>query len=240
MKIHPEKRVLEGPHSRWEELIFVFKVMSEFIRGFRALHFVGPCVTVFGSARIPEGHEYYKLTEEVGSKLVDLGFTVMSGGGGGLMEAANKGAKLDGGRSVACNIMLPKEQVHNQYLDSWITLRYFFVRKVLLFKYSYAFIAMPGGVGTLDELFEAITLIQTKKIERFPVVLMGVEYWKSIGYLFDSMVGEGTISKEDKDLLLITDSVEEVMQHLKEHALNKFIKQTNVTPKPSIWLNEKL
>ncbi|MBL7975114.1 MAG: TIGR00730 family Rossman fold protein [Candidatus Kapabacteria bacterium] len=239
MKNHQEQRALEGPHSRWEELTFVFRVMMEFIRGFRTLHFVGPCVTVFGSARIPEEHEYYILTEKVGAQLVELGFTVMTGGGGGLMEAANKGAKLAGGRSVACNIVLPKEQVQNQYLDSWITLRYFFVRKVLLFKYSYAFIAMPGGVGTMDELFEAITLIQTKKIERFPVILMGAEYWKNIGELFEQMIAEGTISTEDRDLLLITDSVEEAMEHLRVHALKKFMLKRSITLEPTTWLNEK-
>jgi uncharacterized protein (TIGR00730 family) len=146
------------------ELIRVLRIMVEFVRGFRALHFVGPCVTVFGSARFKEDHPYYALGREVGRELARAGFTVMTGGGPGIMEAANRGAKEVGGRSVGCNIELPAEQKPNQYLDRFITFHHFFVRKVMLVKYSYAFVALPGGFGTLDEIFETATLVQTGKI----------------------------------------------------------------------------
>jgi len=151
--------------------------MAEFIRGFRALHFVGPCVTVFGSARFKDDHPYYILARDVGSGLSRLGFTVMTGGGPGIMEAANRGAKESGGISIGCNIRLPKEQLPNPYLDRFVVFRYFFVRKVMLIKYSYAFVVLPGGFGTMDELFEAMTLIQTGKIRNFPVVLMGRNFY---------------------------------------------------------------
>ncbi|MBF8303286.1 MAG: Cytokinin riboside 5'-monophosphate phosphoribohydrolase, partial [Candidatus Dadabacteria bacterium] len=159
-----DRYFLEGPRSRIQEFFFTIRVLLEFIKGFRVLHFVGPCVTVFGSARLKEDHPYYQLARNVGGRLVKLGFTVMTGGGPGIMEAANRGAKEAGGISVGCNITLPIEQKPNTYLDKWVTFNHFFVRKVLLVKYSYAFVVMPGGVGTLDELFEVITLIQTKKI----------------------------------------------------------------------------
>jgi hypothetical protein len=200
----------------------VFRIMRELLRGFRALHFVGPCVTVFGSARFKEDHPYYALARDVGSRLAKIGFTVMTGGGPGIMEAANRGAREAGGRSVGCNIVLPTEQKPNPYLDRWVTLRYFFVRKVMLVKYSYAFVVMPGGVGTLDELFEATVLIQTKKILSFPVVLMGKEYWASLEDLLRQMVAAGTIGQSDLDLLLLTDSVDEAMQHIEKHAVEDF------------------
>lgn len=171
-----EIKFLEGPQSRWKELKFAFKVFAEFIRGYRQLAFVGPCVTIFGSARFHPGDKYYELTEKVGAEVAKMGFTVLTGGGPGLMEAANKGAKEVGGRSVGCNIILPHEQKPNPYLDRWVNIRYFFVRKTLLIKYSYAFICMPGGFGTLDELFEAITLIQTKKNQRLSCYC----FWKRI------------------------------------------------------------
>jgi uncharacterized protein (TIGR00725 family) len=145
-----DERLLEGPHSRSRELLLVLRAVADFLRGFRALHFVGPCVTIFGSARFHEGHPYYALGRDVGRRIAELGFTVMTGGGPGLMEAANRGAKDAGGRSVGCNITLPLEQAPNRYLDGWVTCRHFFVRKVLLFKYSYAFVALPGGVGTIE------------------------------------------------------------------------------------------
>src|SRR6266850_6078740 len=151
--------------------------MADFLRGFRVLHFVGPCVAVFGSARIKAGSPDYELARKIGAGLSRMGFTVMTGGGPGLMEAANRGAKEAGGRSVGCNILLPTEQTPNSYVDRMVTFRYFFVRKVMLVKYSYAFVVLPGGFGTIDELFEALTLIQTRKILDFPVVLMGVDYW---------------------------------------------------------------
>ena len=175
-----EIKFLEGPQSRWREFKFAWKVLFEFIRGYRSLAFVGPCVTIFGSARYDEGHKYYELTQKVGAEVAKLGFTVMTGGGPGLMEAANRGAKEVNGRSVGCNIVLPHEQDPNPYLDKWVNIRYFFVRKTLLIKYSYAFICMPGGFGTLDELFESITLFQTKKIKDFPVIVMGNEFHKKI------------------------------------------------------------
>jgi uncharacterized protein (TIGR00730 family) len=215
-----EDRVfLEGPHSRLRELLILFRASRDFIRGFRALHFVGPCVTVFGSARFGEGHPYYDLAQRVGAALARLGVTTMTGGGPGLMAAANRGAKEAGGYSIGCNIELPAEQVHNPWLDRWVTFRYFFVRKVMLVKYSYAFVVLPGGFGTMDELFEAMTLVQTRKIEAFPVVLMGTDYWAPLlDFLRGTLVRQGTISAEDLDLLTPTDSPEE-MAHVVYRAL---------------------
>jgi len=222
-KEQPEERYfLEGPKGRGRELSSVLKIGWELIRGFRMLHFVGPCVTVFGSARFKEDHPFYELARKVGSRLAGLGFTVMTGGGPGIMEAANRGAKEAGGVSVGCNIVLPMEQKLNAYLDRKLTFNYFFVRKVMLVKYSYAFVVMPGGVGTMDELFEAVTLIQTKKIESFPVVLMGKEYWAPLVALMREMVEVGTISRTDLDLLLLTDSVDEAMAHIEKHAVEHF------------------
>src|SRR5437867_7096464 len=163
---------LEGARSRFAEFFTLLRVMRDFLRGFRTLHFVGPCVTVFGSARIQRDDPHYELARKMGAAIARLGFTVMTGGGPGIMEAANRGAKEAGGRSIGCNIQLPKEQKRNPYVDQWITFRHFFVRKVMLVKYSYAFIALPGGFGTLDEIFETATLIQTAKIRSFPLVLM--------------------------------------------------------------------
>src|SRR6201993_4129292 len=171
-----EIQFLEGPQSYWKEFVFSLKVLKEFIKGFRTLHFSGPCVTVFGSARFKEGHPYYQKARELSGEIAKLGFTIMTGGGPGIMEAANRGAKEVGGRSVGCNIELPFEQSSNVYLDRCIRLHYFFVRKALLVKYSYAFVVMPGGVGTLDEFFEALTLLQTGKIKNFPMVIMGTDY----------------------------------------------------------------
>ena len=171
---------LEGPRSRFAEFFTLLRVMRDFLRGFRTLHFVGPCVTVFGSARIQRDDPHYELAMKMGAAIARLGFTVMTGGGPGIMEAANRGAKEAGGRSVGCTIELPSEQPANAYLDRCVRLHYFFVRKTLLVKYSYAFIVMPGGAGTLDELFEALTLIQTAKIKNFPVVIMGTDYWKEL------------------------------------------------------------
>ena len=202
-------RFLAGPQRRLEELLRAARIFCEFVRGFRALHFIGPCVTVFGSARFGEQHPYYRLARATGAELARAGFTVMTGGGPGVMEAANRGAREAGGRSVGCNIRLPREQQPNPYLDQWITFRYFFVRKVMLVKYSYAFIALPGGFGTLDEIFEAATLIQTQKIREFPVVLMGKDYWRPLlEFLAEHMVREGTIDRSDLDRLIVTDSAE--------------------------------
>jgi uncharacterized protein (TIGR00730 family) len=192
------------------------------VRGFRALHFVGPCVTVFGSARFTEEHPFYALARQIGGRLAEMGFTVMTGAGPGIMEAANRGAREAGGFSVGCNIALPQEQKVNAYVDRSVTFRHFFVRKVMLVKYSYAFVVMPGGVGTLDELFEALTLIQTKKIADFPLVLMGREYWKLLMDLLERMVAAGTVSREDLRLLLVTDSVEDAMKHIETNAVEHF------------------
>ena len=198
-------RFLAGPQRRIEELLRAFRIFSEFIRGFRALHFIGPCVTVFGSARFGEDHPYYRLARQTGAELATAGFTVMTGGGPGIMAAANRGARDVGGRSIGCNIKLPREQKPNPYLDKWITFRYFFVRKVMLVKYSYAFIALPGGFGTLDEIFETATLIQTLKIREFPVVLIGREFWRPLlAFLSERMVKEGTIDQSDLDRLIVT------------------------------------
>jgi uncharacterized protein (TIGR00730 family) len=179
-------------------------------------------VTVFGSARFGEGHPYYPIARDVGRRMAKLGFTVMTGGGPGLMEAANRGAKDEGGRSVGCNIELPHEQSANAYLDHDVTCHYFFVRKVLLFKYSYAFIGLPGGLGTLDELCEALTLIQTGKIQNYPVVLIGTEYWTPFISLLKEMVDEGAISATDLELLKVTDDIDEVVQHVESHTVGSF------------------
>lgn len=213
--LHDERNLLEGPRSRWAELMRVFRIAGEFIRGFRALHFQGPCITVFGSARFAEDHPYYVKAREIGAAAAQHGFTVMTGGGPGIMEAANRGAKDVGGRSVGCNIILPKEQSENPYLDQMILFRYFFVRKVMLVKYSQAFIIMPGGYGTLDEAFEAMTLIQTGKVFNFPVIFVGVDFWKPMfDFLRNTLQANRTIEQHDITRLVLTDDVDEVMRHL--------------------------
>lgn len=218
-----EIRFLEGPQTRRFELMRTIRIAVEFIRGFRALHFLGPCVTVFGSARFPEDHPYYTMARAVGARLADAGFTVMTGGGPGIMEAANRGAKDVGGKSVGCNIELPLEQKHNPYLDKWVTFRYFFVRKVMLVKYSYAFVVLPGGFGTLDEVFETLTLVQTRKIDHFPIVLMGSDYWKPlIEFINRDMIRAGTISPGDPELLLVTDIPEDAAAHVRAAAMSRF------------------
>jgi uncharacterized protein (TIGR00730 family) len=234
-----DRYFLEGPHTRFKEFVILMRAASDFIRGFRVLHFVGPCVTVFGSARFRAGHKYYELGREVGAAVAGLGFTVMTGGGPGVMEAANRGAREAGGRSVGCNIVLAHEQEPNRYLDKHVTCHYFFVRKVLLFKYSYAFVVLPGGLGTLDELTEALTLIQTGKIKQFPVVLMGVEYWKPFTQLLKDMVANGTVSVTDLDLFLVTDSVPEAIAHIDHHAIRRFGLTRRKGPMPRRWLWEE-
>lgn len=233
-----EIRFLEGPQKRWSDFKFTFNVMLEFIRGFRALHFVGPCVTVFGSARFKEGHPAYEKAKVLSGRIAKLGFTIMTGGGPGIMEAANRGAKEVGGRSVGCNIVLPKEQSPNPYLDKWVNIRYFFVRKNLLIKYSYAFVVMPGGFGTLDEYFETLTLIQTRKVSDFPIVIFDKEYHKDIIEHIEKMKAAGTISADDMKLCLFTDSIDEATKHIQDA-----ISQFGLTPAPlkgpSRWLFEK-
>jgi uncharacterized protein (TIGR00730 family) len=234
-----EAYFLEGPRSRKKEFWFGLKIVMEFIRGFRALHFVGPCVTVFGSARFKEDHPAYTLARDVGKGLAKLGFTVMTGGGPGIMEAANRGAKEAGGKSVGCNIVLPFEQSANPYLDKWVNIRYFFVRKVLLTKYSFAFVVMPGGMGTLDEFFEALTLLQTGKVERFPVVLMDTKYHAKLYEYIQQMAQEGTIHTEDLNLFLFTDSVQEAMDHIEKNAIDQFGLRKKKKFTRFSWLGER-
>lgn len=226
---------LKGPRGRVKEFFFSFKVLFEFIKGFRKLHFVGPCISIFGSARFKEDHEYYKLGREMGARVSKMGFTVMTGGGPGIMEAANRGAKDVDGKSVGCNIELPFEQDPNPYLDHWVNIKYFFVRKVLLFKYSYGFVILPGGFGTIDEMFEALTLIQTQKTMKFPVVLMGTKYWKDIIEQVEIMELQKTISEHDDELIFITDSVDEAIAHLEKNIdeIGKLFQ-----PKRKWWLGE--
>jgi uncharacterized protein (TIGR00730 family) len=210
------------------------------MRGFRALHFVGPCVTVFGSARFREGHPYYALTREVGARLAHEGFTVMTGGGPGLMEAANRGAKEAGGYSVGANIELPHEQEPNAYLDRWVEFRYFFVRKLMLVKYSYAFVAMPGGFGTLDEIFETAVLVQTGKIKQFPLVLLGVSYWQPlIDFIRNRLIAERTIDPMDLDRWIVTDSPREAVDLIRERALGQFGLKYRPAPKARRLLGER-
>lgn len=216
-------RFLEGPQPRGFELWHAVQIFAEFIRGFRALHFVGPCVTVFGSARFAETHRYYAMGRAVGARLARAGFTVMTGGGPGIMEAANRGAREVGGRSIGCNIELPHEQRPNAYLDRWVTFRHFFIRKVMLVKYSYAFVALPGGLGTLDEVFETATLIQTGKIRQFPLILMGRDHWvPMLAFLRDRLVAERTVDPEDVERFIVTDSPEEAVELITQTALARF------------------
>jgi uncharacterized protein (TIGR00730 family) len=221
---------LEGPKPRLHELNFAWKVFREFIKGFRTLHFVGPCVTVFGSARFTEENIYYQGAREFGKRIAQLGFTTITGGGPGIMEAANRGAFEANGQSVGCNIKLPFEQKLNPYVNTSITFEHFFVRKVMLVKYSYAFIIMPGGFGTMDEFFETITLIQTKTMEQFPIILFGKEYYADLMKTIEGMVGNGTISAEDVKLVLLTDDYDEAMAHIKS-----FVEKNLVKPKRKLW-----
>ncbi len=237
-----ERRFLEGPQRRLEDLWRALRIFAESIRGFRALHFVGPCVTVFGSARFKEDHPHYRLAREMGGRLAASGFTVMTGGGPGIMEAANRGAKEAGGRSVGCIIQLPFESSHNPYMDTFVDFRYFFVRKVMMVKYSYAFVVMPGGFGTMDEIFETLTLIQTKKIKDFPLVLMGTEYWKKVvDFIGTDMVAAGTISLDDPERIFVTDSVEEAAEFITTQVHQKFglRLEPSKLPKARWFLGEK-
>lgn len=224
-------RLLVGPRSRLEELLRASRIFAEFIRGFRALHWAGPCVTVFGSARWGESHPHYAEARTMGSAIARLGLTVMTGGGPGIMEAANRGAKESNGRSIGCNIVLPHEQKPNPYVDRFVEFRYFFVRKVMLVKYSYAFVAFPGGFGTMDELFEIATLVQTRKVENFPIVLFGAEYWSPLmDFLTTRMLRDGAISPEDLDLLIVTDSVEVALRAI-EGAMDRAEAAARATPR---------
>jgi hypothetical protein len=212
MRDGTEKRFLVGTREHPEELASAARFFLEFVRGFKALGALGPCVTVFGSARLSEEHRYYRLARQLGNRLAAEGFTVMTGGGPGIMEAVNRGAKDAGGLSIGCNIELPREQKPNRYLDRFVEFEHFFIRKVMLVKYSQAFVVMPGGFGTLDEVFETLTLIQTNKIESFPVIAMGSDFWSAFNeFLRKTLVAEGTIAAADLDLIHITDSVDEAV-----------------------------
>jgi uncharacterized protein (TIGR00730 family) len=231
---------LEGPRSRFEEFFTLLKVMRDFLRGFRALHFVGPCVTIFGSARIKAGDPNYELARKMGAAIARLGFTIITGGGPGIMEAANRGAKEAGGRSVGCTIELPSEQPTNAYLDRCVRMHYFFARKTLLVKYSYAFVVMPGGAGTLDELFEALTLIQTGKIKDFPIVIMGTDYWKELLHFIETMAQRGMIAAADLRLIYATDSVDEAVAHISNKAIEPFgLRRVTRRRRALPWLGEE-
>ncbi|NRA92313.1 MAG: TIGR00730 family Rossman fold protein [Psychroserpens sp.] len=210
----------EHKHKGWNEIKTndswaIFKIMGEFVNGYEKLSKIGPCVSIFGSARTKPDHKYYKLAEEVASKIVQNGYGVITGGGPGIMEAGNKGAHIAGGTSVGLNIELPFEQHDNPYIDSDKSLDfdYFFVRKVMFVKYSQGFVVMPGGFGTLDELFEAMTLIQTNKIEQFPIILVGSEFWGGlIDWIKQTLLeANNNISPKDLDLFHIVDSADEVI-----------------------------
>jgi uncharacterized protein (TIGR00730 family) len=227
---------LEGPKSRGYELLFAWRVFKQFIKGFRTLHFAGPCITVFGSARFTEEHPYYRQAREFGQRIAALGMTTLTGGGPGIMEAANRGAYENNGQSVGCNIVLPFEQKENPYLHYSVTFEHFFVRKVLLVKYSYAFIIMPGGFGTMDELFETLTLVQTNTISQFPIILFGKSFYQPLMNTIDKMLEEKTISATDLELLLFTDSVDEAMAHIQKYIRSNYQVKAR---KRKWWLFEK-
>ncbi|MBK8194665.1 MAG: TIGR00730 family Rossman fold protein [Lewinellaceae bacterium] len=232
-----EPSFLEGPKTRSFELSFAIRVFWEFLQGFRKLHFIGPCVTIFGSARFKEGHPHYEAARNVSRRIADeLGMAIMTGGGPGIMEAANRGAREARGLSVGCNIVLPHEQKENPYLDKFVLFRYFFVRKVLLVKYSFAFVIFPGGFGTMDEFFETLTLVQTKKIENFPIVVMGTQFYQPLRDFLHFMAEQGTISPEDMDLLLFTDDPDEAVGHIRQYISSNY---KIVRRRPAWWLFEK-
>jgi len=211
-----EKLFLRGRQGRGEDLESAVKYFLEFLRGFECIGIDGPCVTVFGSARFDESHPYYQLARELGGALAKAGFTVMTGGGPGIMEAANRGAKEAGGPSIGLNIALPMEQKPNPYVDRFIEFEHFFVRKVMLVKYSTAFVVMPGGFGTLDEAFEVVTLIQTEKLDDFPIVAMGDGFWRQLrDFMSNTMLKAGTISPEDLDIIRQASTVEEAVNIIK-------------------------
>jgi hypothetical protein len=229
-----EDKIREALHQKdWTEVKSsdswqIFKIMAEFVEGYEKLTLIGPCVTIFGSARTNPKHPYYKLAQDTAYKMAKAGFGIISGGGPGIMEAANKGAKMAGGKSAGLNIELPFEQSPNPYIDGdkILSFHYFFIRKVMFMKYSQGFIVLPGGFGTCDEFFEAITLIQTKKIARFPIVIMGKEYWGGmLDWIRNKMLGEMNINEKDLDLFLLTDDIDEAVKHIED-----FYKKYSLTP----------
>lgn len=234
-----EQSLLSGTTSRLHNLTTLFRVGRDLLGAFRALHFAGPCVTIFGSARTKPGTRYYEMARQMGAACAKLGFTVMTGGGPGIMQAGNQGAYEIGGRSIGVNIELPFEQELNPYVQHSITMRYFFTRKVVLVKYSYAFIVMPGGAGTMDEMFETMTLIQTGKLKIFPIILMGKDYWKPLMDFVYRMADEGMISPDDPELIFFTDDIEDAVAHLQRHAVRQFGLRRKRLPKAIRILGEK-
>ena len=233
-----EAEFLAGRRSRTTELLRAGRIFRDFIRGFRGLHFVGPCVTVFGSARFADGHPHYELAREVGAALVRAGFTVMTGGGPGVMEGANRGAREAGGVSVGCTIDLPSEQRTTPYLDRHLHFHYFFVRKVMLVKYSVAFVALPGGFGTMDEIFETLTLAQTGKIRDFPLILMGEEYWQPLlDLVADRMIAAETIDPGDLRRITVTNSAAIAAAHIRACA-DRQLRRQLPPPRPTALLGE--
>jgi uncharacterized protein (TIGR00730 family) len=215
-----EKAFLEGRRSREQDLESAVGIFLEFLRAFESFDFNQPCVSVFGSSRFAEDHRYYGLARDLGGALAEAGFAVMTGGGPGIMEAANRGAREKGGVSLGCNIKLPREQKPNPYLDKFIELEHFFVRKVMLVKYSCAFIVMPGGFGTLDEAFEVMTLIQTGKLEHFPVIAMGLDFWDHLRtFARETMLAQGVIGDDDIRLMHAANSVDEALQIIRNSQL---------------------
>jgi uncharacterized protein (TIGR00730 family) len=212
-----EKAFLAGRRDRAADLESAVRFFLEFLRGFESFELDRPCVTVFGSARFPPGHRYYELARSIGAGLARAGFAVVTGGGGGIMEAANRGAREAGGLSLGCNIRLPREQKPNAYLDRYILFEHFFVRKVMLVKYSSAFVVLPGGFGTLDEAFELATLIQTDKIERMPLIVVSSEFWGGlVQFIGDRMVREGTLTREELAFIRLVDAPDDVVQIARE------------------------
>jgi uncharacterized protein (TIGR00730 family) len=214
-ELNDERRFLRGPQKFRKEIIRTFRIMYDYARAFHAFHGVKNCITIFGSARFKEEHKYYQMAQEMGRLLASSGYSVMTGGGPGIMEAAARGAKELNGHTIGCNIFIPEEQHPNPYLDQWITFRYFFVRKLMLTKYSSGFIVLPGGFGTLDELFEMATLIQTRKIHHFPLILMGTDFWQPlIDFIFNTLVVHKTIDIEDAKKIYLTDSPQGALEHI--------------------------
>ena len=212
-----EKLLLSGRRSREHDLESAVTFFLEFLRGFESFDFDRPCVTVFGSARFPDGHPHYEVARALGRELARGGYAVMTGGGPGIMEAANRGAKEAGGLSLGCNIRLPREQQPNPYLDRFIEFEHFFIRKVMLVKFSSAFVVMPGGFGTLDEAFEVITLIQTGKLERFPIITMGGDFWERLrSFIGSTLVDQGTIDASDLALAQPARTPEEAVRIVRE------------------------
>jgi len=235
-----EGRFLEGPHARGSELLDVLRIGREFLRGFRTFHFLGPTVTVFGSARFAEGHPYYAMARDVGRRLARAGFATMTGGGPGIMEAANRGAREAGGLSLGSNIILPHEQMPNAYVDTFMDFDYFFVRKVMLVKYSLAFIIMPGGFGTLDELFETAVLEQTGKLRDFPLVLMGTAFWAPLlDFIEQTLVAQQTIDAADPDLFFVTDDPAAAVGHVLSYATSSLRLRWQPARRPIRVLGER-